>query len=67
MKSPKVHTYWIGEKVFDFSRTPAGRGFGIWEDNPGFNWKCDMPKVTAFAFCGGGFGSVYVSPIRVRK
>lgn len=63
----RVVRYWIGRKEVDSHRTPAGKGHGIWEPNPRFDWKRDMGRATAFQFCLGGLGTMYVRPIKVRK
>lgn len=63
----QVCSYSIGKKYIDFSRTPKGKGFGIWENNPEFNWEHDMNKATSFSCVGGGFGHIDVVPIKVKK
>lgn len=62
-----VVSYQIGRESIEMSRTPKGAGYGIWELNPEFNWKRDMGRATSFRCSGGGFGSICVDPIKVKK
>jgi len=64
---PFVHTYWIGRREVYFERTPEGKGFGIWEPNPKFDFERDIGRVTKFAFSGGRFETTCVEPIKVRR
>jgi hypothetical protein len=61
-KKPCVTDYRLRGKWVFRSRTPKGKGFGIWEDNPAFDWERDKAKATAFRA-----GGVLVTPIKVRK
>ena len=62
---PRVTKYHINGRDVDCIRTPKGQGYGIWEDNPNFNWNRDKNKATLFET--GGFAGIRVEPIKVRK
>ena len=61
--SPKVTTYFIDGKAVDRARTPKGKGYGIWETNPDFNWERDAKKATSFTVAG--FTGLRVSKLQV--
>jgi hypothetical protein len=42
-------------------RTPAGKGYGQWEENPEFNFEKDLPNIIAVR----GDGDAYVSEIEI--
>jgi len=65
LKKPAVSGYWIEKKYIFFSRTPNGEGYGIWEDNPEFNFKKDIKIATGFK--SGGFVGIKVQSIRIKK
>ena len=44
-------------------RTPAGKGYGQWEDNPEFNFEKDLPNIIAVS--SGGFGKTHISEIKI--
>lgn len=49
--------------VIDSMRTPAGKGYGQWEDNPEFNFEKDLPNIIAVS--SGGFGKTHISEIKI--
>lgn len=59
---PHVTNYLLRGKWIFISRTPKGEGYGIWEDNPAFDWKRDKVKATGFKT-----SNKVVTIIRVRK
>ena len=42
-------------------RTPAGKGYGQWEENPEFNFEKDLPNIIAVR----GDGDAYISEIEI--
>lgn len=46
-------------------RTPKGRGYGIWEDNPDFNFNRDIKDIIAFE--SGGFETIICTQLIVEK
>ena len=52
MGSPRVTACVVGGIRVPKSRTPPGRGYGIWEDNPDFNWEVDMYRAESFEAYG---------------
>lgn len=49
---PRVTAYTIDGDRVARSRTPAGQGYGTWEDNPDFNWLVDRHDAEAFEALG---------------
>lgn len=49
---PRVTGYRIGKKHVASIRTPVGKGYGIWEENPAFDWERDKGKATEFESVG---------------
>ena len=60
---PIVTEYGLGSKIVNMSRTPKGKGYGIWEKNPNFNWERDLDANHITYFRSGGFYSTIVREI----
>ncbi|MDX1472146.1 MAG: hypothetical protein R3213_11670 [Flavobacteriaceae bacterium] len=60
---PNVCGYEINKKWIRSSRTPEGKGYGIWESNPNFDWERDLYQATAFEV--GGFSGYVVREIKL--
>jgi hypothetical protein len=56
----KVNKYGAPIKIEKW-RTPAGKGYGQWEENPEFNFEKDLPNIIAVR----GDGDAYISEIEI--
>ena len=63
--SPTITDYWTDDKSVSYWRTPEGQGYGIWEENPEFNFEEVMEDAKAFKF--GAFCSTIVSKVDVKQ
>jgi hypothetical protein len=52
MGCPRVTEYVVNDFRVPKSRTPRGKGYGIWEENPDFNWLVDMYRADSFEAYG---------------
>ena len=50
--------------VIDQFRTPAGKGYGLWENNPEFDFEKDFSNIIAVS--GGGFKETHISEININ-
>ena len=65
LNKPKVTQYTTkNNKYVSFVRTPKGRGYGIWEDNPDFAFDRELASNNISSFETGGFFSTIVSEIK---
>jgi hypothetical protein len=69
---PTIAGYWYNRNYWEKYdncinryRTPEGKGYGIWEENPKFKFEEDMDKINGF-YCGG-FSGMQVREIEVEK
>ena len=56
----KVNKYGAPIKIEKW-RTPAGKGYGQWEENPEFDFEKDLPNIIAVR----GDGDAYISEIEI--
>ena len=57
----KVNNY--GEKIIIKKwRTPAGKGYGQWEENPEFDFEKDLTDIVAVS---GDGGDTHIKEIRI--
>jgi hypothetical protein len=64
-KQPRVTGYTCkdGKSVMHI-RTPKGQGYGIWEDNPDFNFENELNADNLSGFEAGAFHSLVVSELK---
>ena len=63
-KKPRITKYETkGGKCVMFIRTPKGKGYGIWEDNPEFDFEKELNANNLVAIETGGFRSMIVSEV----
>jgi hypothetical protein len=62
---PFISEYTVDDKQVHHMRTPKGKGYGIWESNPAFNWTKAIDKATTFN-CGGDCGGIVCEEIKIE-
>ena len=66
LNNPRISCYWLdGEKDgIPRYRTPEGKGYGQWEENPEFDFERDIDNVSSFDCIG--FSGIKVRKINIR-
>lgn len=65
LKITHISAYTLKNKqVVDRFRTPKGQGYGIWEENPNFNFERDLPDIVGVEF--GGFRATHITEITIE-
>lgn len=49
-----------------FIRTPKGQGYGIWEDNPNFDFEKELNADNLTAIETGGFHSLIIREVKTQ-